>query len=311
VLPQEQTDTDVAGLEDGSGRFRPSGTSCALRGESVSAIGFGVIGLTSASPKSVDFLQMVLGLPDNPHGGRFAGVAGINWDGVGAANTYGAGVLGRSDSQSGVVGLSNTARGVWGASETFMGTVGDSASGTGVWGHSRTGQGVYALSDAGDGLVAETKGAQTTGVIGKSPSGRGVWGWSESFMGTVGDSVSSSGLFGHSQSGAGVYAISDSSRGLLARGVPAGRFEGDVEVTGDIKLANGDCAEDFPTADPSRLEPGDVLVIDETGSLRRCAAQACGRQVRRRARPSERAPHSATRRRDHGVGEAVYVTRVP
>lgn len=52
--------------------------------------------------------------------------------------------------------------------------------------------------------------------------------------------------------GMGVFAECrvDGGTGILARGNPqgkgkAGRFEGDVEVTGDIRLLNADCAEDF------------------------------------------------------------------
>lgn len=60
--------------------------------------------------------------------------------------------------------------------------------------------------------------------------------------------------------GAGVYA---ESRG---KG-PAGFFRGDVEVTGDIRLLNADCAEDFAIAGAENVDPGTVMVIDQNGSL--------------------------------------------
>jgi hypothetical protein len=47
----------------------------------------------------------------------------------------------------------------------------------------------------------------------------------------------------------------------------AGRFEGHVEVTGDIRLTNADCAEDFDVLEAEQVEPGTVMVIDEAGAL--------------------------------------------
>jgi len=48
---------------------------------------------------------------------------------------------------------------------------------------------------------------------------------------------------------------------------PAEFFEGDVEVTGDIRLANADCAEDFDIAEAESIEPGTVMVLGEEGVL--------------------------------------------
>src|SRR5262249_54311798 len=47
----------------------------------------------------------------------------------------------------------------------------------------------------------------------------------------------------------------------------AGRFEGDVEVWGDIRLTNADCAEDFDIANADLAEPGTVMVLGEGGIL--------------------------------------------
>jgi hypothetical protein len=44
---------------------------------------------------------------------------------------------------------------------------------------------------------------------------------------------------------------------------------GDVEVTGDIRLLNADCAEDFDVAGIEEIEPGTVVVIDEEGAVKR------------------------------------------
>jgi hypothetical protein len=47
----------------------------------------------------------------------------------------------------------------------------------------------------------------------------------------------------------------------------AGFFEGDLEVTGDIRLANADCAEDFDVFGAVKVEPGTVMVLGNEGAL--------------------------------------------
>lgn len=44
--------------------------------------------------------------------------------------------------------------------------------------------------------------------------------------------------------------------------------DGNIRVTGDIALENGDCAEEFTAADSELAEPGTVMVLDEEGSVR-------------------------------------------
>jgi hypothetical protein len=97
--------------------------------------------------------------------------------------------------------------------------------------------GVYAESQATNGLQAE---GGANGVVAKGKSWCGVVGISESTTG-----------------GAGVYG----------KGRVAGRFEGDVEVTGDIRLLNADCAEDFDICEAEQVEPGTVMVLGEDGKL--------------------------------------------
>ena len=41
----------------------------------------------------------------------------------------------------------------------------------------------------------------------------------------------------------------------------------DVEVAGDIRLTNADCAEDFDICDTELSEPGTVMVVGEEGVL--------------------------------------------
>jgi hypothetical protein len=155
------------------------------------------------------------------------------------------GVVGSSGSDSGVYGNSKTATGVYGWGTP--GLKGESSMGDGVSGHAGNGSGVSGLAGSG------------TGVIGKSATGRGVWGISDGFIATVGDSTSGTGVWGHSVSGIGVYGRSET-------GI-AGHFEGDVEVTGDIRLQNGDCAEEFDIADAMIMDPGTVVVIDQSGAV--------------------------------------------
>ena len=84
-----------------------------------------------------------------------------------------------------------------------------------------------------------------------------------------GHNTSQIGVFGSSPGNYGVYAMSGSDVGLLAKGGRlAARFEGDVEVTGDVKLVNADCAEDFDVAVTEVIEPGTVVVLGEEGVLR-------------------------------------------
>lgn len=119
------------------------------------------------------------------------------------------------------------------------------------------------------------------GVSGHSDAA-GVVGLSETWHGVVGDSKSTTGgagVHGSSQVGAGVYGrgptggVFEGGSGAGVRAValatgPAGRFEGDVQVTGDISLTGGDCAEEFDVVETEIVESGTVMVLGEEGELR-------------------------------------------
>jgi hypothetical protein len=76
------------------------------------------------------------------------------------------------------------------------------------------------------------------------------------------------GVYGQSKRNAGVYGESTEGIGVFGIGGRlAARFEGDVEVTGDIRLTNADCAEQFDVADASAAAPGTVLVLGPAGVL--------------------------------------------
>jgi hypothetical protein len=203
----------------------------------------------------------------------------------------GTGVYGISPQGRGIEGWSTENYGVTGDSQKFPGVRGTSVQGRGIEGWSTTNDGVWGISSQATGVhgVSENSG---TGIFGESKIGRGVHGQSETWQGVFGSSrdnagivgesvkfhavfgishdVNNAGLFGTNDVGGfGVIAVSETGIGIAAKGGRlAGRFEGDVEVTGDIRLTNADCAEDFDIAGLESVEPGTVMVIDSEGALR-------------------------------------------
>lgn len=79
-------------------------------------------------------------------------------------------------------------------------------------------------------------------------------------------------LRGTSKTGDAVFGESVSGIGVHGKGRRlAGLFEGDIEVTGDIRLTNAaDCAEDFDVSSLTGSEPGTVMVLNGEGSLSAC-----------------------------------------
>jgi hypothetical protein len=200
------------------------------------------------------------------HSAGHAAVVAIN-------DANGVGVQGRSGANVGVVGESNTGRGVMGQSNTNFGVSGVSRSFPGVSGTSIDGRGTEGFSTNLEGVAGISK--EGTGVLGISEAGgRGVAGFSNTFQGVYGHSISQAGVVGESDQFDGVFGISHDPKhaGVSGHnpGGLAGFFEGDVEVTGDIRLANADCAEDFDIAAVDLIEPGTVMVLgDDDGALYR------------------------------------------
>lgn len=133
--------------------------------------------------------------------------------------------------------------------------------------------------------------SQPAGVYGESPN-QGVFGHSTDPVGTgvyghtlgkrIDDNrVEGAGVRGETELGAAVkgQCFGDGIAVLGVGGRLAGRFEGDVEVTGDIRLANADCAEDFTVACSTTAEPGYVMVIGASGLLEPCDEAYCRRVV--------------------------------
>jgi hypothetical protein len=144
-----------------------------------------------------------------------------------------------------------------------VGVSGESATNFGVLGKCAGGNsGVHGLSDTGHGVFGQSR--TNHAVHGESGQGRGVVGISQTFFGVSGLSTSGVGVSGESTTGVGVFA----KGGRLA-----GQFQGHVEVTGnlvvsgDIQLANADCAEDFTVAGSVLAEPGTVMVLNDEGEL--------------------------------------------
>jgi len=144
-------------------------------------------------------------------------------------------------------------------------------------------------ADANVAAVAGTHSAGGDGIRATSTSGNGLSARSRDSVAIFAESVNNTGIaaIGHkepgisgiSDSGDGVRATSTSGNGLSARsangvggffqgGRLAAFFEGDVEVTGDIRLVNADCAEDFDVSGAEKIEPGTVVVCGGNGALR-------------------------------------------
>ncbi len=210
------------------------------------------------------------------HSPDHAGVAGINDGGS-------VGVFGESTESEGVRGVSHTPGhgGVVGIN--VSGGIGVSGSsiggGVGVFGESTEFEGVTGVSHApghgavvgkhvADGIAVYGETNNGDGVFGRSTAnGRGVVGVSDGHTGVEGNSTTGSGVFGSSQSNPGVEAHSTNGPGVFATGNPAGLFEGNVTVTGDVTLTGADCAEEFDVSGATDVEPGTVMVLDQEGAL--------------------------------------------
>jgi hypothetical protein len=181
----------------------------------------------------------VVGHSNGDPGGGNAGVFGEHLN-------NGTGVTGKSQGGFGVAGLSQGNSGVFA----------DSENGFGVQAHSVNSHGLVSRSETSNGVVGHSNGnaaGGNAGVFGEHLNhGTGVTGKSDGGFGVAGLSHSSN----------GVLAQSDTGIGLVAKGGRlAALFEGDVEVTGDIRLLNADCAEQFAVVGSCPIEPGTVVVL--------------------------------------------------
>lgn len=165
----------------------------------------------------------------------------------------GAGVMGENDTGSGIIGKSGNWHGVYGSTEGTKGNIGNAA----VAGEAKVGNGIFGSSNDGYGVVGHSKQQKFAAVYGENQaSGDGVFGnGGDKGRGVVGVSNNHTGVEGNSKNGVGIWGS----------GKIAAHFEGDVEVTGDIRLLNADFAEYFDIME--KTEPGEVMVLTESGSL--------------------------------------------
>jgi len=146
---------------------------------------------------------------------------------------------------------------LWGETEHDKG-------GAGVVGISKVWVGVHGISTGkGHGVFGESKHGTEggAGVLGQSTAWVGVHGISTGKgHGVIGETTGE-----HAPGGAGVIGKSKNWIGVLGQGPTAGRFEGNVQVTGDITLeGGGDCAEEFDVSCVDKVEPGTVMVLSST-----------------------------------------------
>jgi hypothetical protein len=247
----------VVGVSDaGTGVHGKSISSFGVRGESVS--GRGVVAVSESDYGLRASSRMSAGIRGSSEKGR--------------------GVEGWATLSEGVVGISTTGNGVWGQTDgPGIGVLGTSPNGTGVQGksvhsfgvrgESVSGRGVVAVSDTDYGLRASSR--TSAGIRGSSIEGRGVEGWATNSEGIVGISANGTGVWGQTEgSGIGVVGSSAHGIGVHGKGRLAALFDGDVEVTGDLRLTNADCAEDFEIADAETVDAGTVMVLGDAGNLR-------------------------------------------
>ena len=258
----------------GPGVLGQSNTGAGLRGESLGEGGGTVHGIPQPwSPPG-----------DGVYGRGTPGVHGVSAfaAGDGVFGEGGPGVHGRA-------GIADS--GVWGE---HPGLPGQAGVGVGVKGTSVSGDGIYGTG-AHNGVHGQTASSGDSGVWGDNTGGgygvsgstnsayqpgasgtAGVWGSnSGSGIGVKGTSTNGDAVVGLSTSTthAGVSAVNDSGGfGLWARGTPAGHFEGDVEVTGnltakDVLLSGADCAEEFDAPFAGDMDAGAVVVFDDDGRL--------------------------------------------
>jgi hypothetical protein len=193
-----------------------------------------------------------------------------------ATKDSGTGVYGGGSDRAGAPGAGSI--GVRGETFSGIGVKGKSfGSGVGVRGESAQNDGVVGVAHVGNKSgVFGFNVADGVGVGGFSNSGIGVRGINEApatiqpdrECGVHGETINGYGVCGVSENHEGVRAVSVNDVGVTASGGRlAGLFLGDVEVTGDLRLVNADCAEDFDISGTEKAEPGTVMVLDQEGAL--------------------------------------------
>ncbi len=183
------------------------------------------------------------------------------------------GVLGQSVSQAGVSGSSKTGDGVDGASDSGVGVSGTSNSQSGVAGKSTSADGIYG-EGGNNGVHGKTSNDNASGIyginFGKGPGVSALSQYGPSLVATGYNGNPAARFDGDVKASGDVEAATLTSRGALTAGSVT--TSGDVTAS-DVKLTGGDIAEDFAGGgDPATLEPGTVVVFDDSGLLSRSTA---------------------------------------
>jgi hypothetical protein len=273
---------------DGRGVVGKSVTNYGMRAHSAKSAGIrassdegrGVEGWATKSEGVVGITKTTTGVWGQTDSGIGVVGSSVSGDGVLGESQRRSGVRGASRDGRGVEGWSTSAYGVSGDSKTSAGVRGTSVAGRGVegwsetseglFGISKSGSGVVGTSESGDGAQARTGSSSKNGIFAlndsSAPCPQGIPGGNGVFA--VSHVPNASAVFGvHNSGGLGVLGHSDQGVGIQGSGKLAGRFFGDVEVTGDIRLPNADCAEDFEVAGAASAEPGTVMVLAGEGAL--------------------------------------------
>jgi len=170
--------------------------------------------------------------------GNNTGMFGLSAGGFGVhgESSTNIGVHGRClGNNTGMFGRSTGGFGVHGQSDTNIGVHGRClGNNTGMFGSSAGGFGVHGQSDTNIGVHGRCLG-NNTGVFGLSAGGFGVHGATTNSRAVFGDDPGENGVgvWGTSQNGVGVLGESDNGT--------SGRFEGFVEILGDLRV-DGDKA---------------------------------------------------------------------
>jgi hypothetical protein len=163
------------------------------------------------------------------------------------------GIVGQGDSV-GVKGVGKDWNGVEGISQSTIG-------GAGVFGANDTGAGVRGESKArfNPGVHGIHRGLEGPGVQGDAENGAGIVGISKTWLGVYGETnapanAGAAGVLGEGKDGgdgvkghataqgkAGVagFHLTNRGPGIFGKGSPAGRFEGNVEITGKLTIEGG------------------------------------------------------------------------
>jgi len=130
---------------------------------------------------------------------------------------------------------------------TFTNDVSAEAGVNAIEGVSADGIAIVGKSATNYGLRAHS--TEIAGIRGSSDKSRGVEGWAGNSEGVVGISATGNGVWGQTDgAGIGVLGTSISGAGVVGKGTPAGRFEGNVEVAGGLKVTGSVTIGNPPTS---------------------------------------------------------------